>query len=354
MAESVDAADSKSAAERRKGSSPFLGTKAQRSSKNAHKYTMALLPASAKTSTDKPSESLIWRPSAREAWWQALRPKTLSVSFSPVLVGSAIAYAETGTLLLWPALLALLAAVLIQIGTNLHNDVSDFERGADTPDRLGPPRATAMGWLPAYAVRRAAWAAFVLAFLLGILLVVRGGWPIVCIGLASLAAGWAYTGGPRPIAYTPLGELFVMVFFGLAAVGGSYYLQTLTLSPSALLAALMLGAFAAAVISVNNTRDLATDARAGKRTLAVFIGRQAMNRVYVAELLLPFLLLPLLAVSVERAWWMALPLLAVVPASGLYRRFAAMPAGTGFNALLGETARLQVIFSLLLAFGLSV
>jgi len=315
---------------------------------------MALLPDSAETSADKPAESLIGRPSVREAWWQALRPKTLSVSFSPVLVGTAVAYADTGTLLLWPALLALLAAMLIQIGTNLHNDVSDFERGADTPDRLGPPRATAMGWLPARAVRRAAWSAFTLAFLFGILLVARGGWPIVFIGLASLAAGWAYTGGPRPIAYTPLGELFVMVFFGLAAVGGSYYLQTLMLSPSALLAALMLGAFAAAVISVNNTRDLATDARAGKRTLAVFLGRQAMNRVYVAELLLPFLLLPLLAVSVGRAWWVALPLLAAAPAFRLYRLFSAMPAGRGFNALLGETARLQAVFALLLALGLAV
>jgi 1,4-dihydroxy-2-naphthoate octaprenyltransferase len=178
--------------------------------------------------------------------------------------------------------------------------------------------------------------------------------PIVGIGLASLTAGWAYTGGPRPIAYTPLGELFVMLFFGLAAVGGSYYLQTLMLSPTALLAALMLGAFAAAVISVNNTRDLTTDARAGKRTLAVFLGRQAMNRVYVAELLLPFLLLPLLAVLVGRAWWMALPLLAAVPAFRLYRRFVAMPAGAGFNALLGETARLQAVFSLLLALALVV
>lgn len=267
---------------------------------------------------------------------------------APVLVGSAIAHAETGALLLWPALLALLAAVLIQIGTNLHNDVADFERGADTPDRLGPPRATAMGWLPAASVRRAAWAAFVLAFALGILLVARGGWPIVLIGLASLAAGWAYTGGPRPIAYTPLGELFVMVFFGLAAVGGSYYLQTLSLALPAGLAALMLGAFAAAVISVNNTRDLATDARAGKHTLAVFLGRQAMNRVYVLELLLPFLLLPVLAAVLGRGWWMALPGLLAGSALQLAHRFATMPAGPGFNALLGETARLQAVFSLLL------
>jgi 1,4-dihydroxy-2-naphthoate octaprenyltransferase len=299
-------------------------------------------------SAEKSAESRINRPSASSAWWQALRPKTLSVSLAPVLVGSAIAHAETGSLLLWPALLALLAAMLIQIGTNLHNDVSDFERGADTPDRLGPPRATAMGWLPAVSVRRAAWAAFGLAFVLGILLVARGSWPIVLIGLASLAAGWAYTGGPRPIAYTPLGELFVMVFFGLAAVGGSYYLQTLSLSLPAILAALMLGAFAAAVISVNNTRDLATDARAGKRTLAVFLGRQAMSRVYVLELLLPFLLLPVLAAVLGRGWWMALPCLLAGSALQLARRFSAMPAGPGFNALLGETARLQAVFSLLL------
>lgn len=303
---------------------------------------------------EKSVESRISRPSSRDAWWLALRPKTLSVSFAPVLVGTAVAYAETGDLFVGPALLALLSAVLIQIGTNLHNDVSDFERGADTPERLGPPRATAMGWLPAAAVRRAAWLAFALAFVFGILLVVRGGWPIVFIGLASLTAGWAYTGGPRPIAYTPLGELFVMVFFGLAAVGGSYYLQTLALSLPALLAALMLGAFAAAVISVNNTRDVETDGRVGKCTLAVVLGRRGMNRVYVAELLLPFVLLPVLAATLGRGWWLALPCVLVGVALQLARRFLAMPVGTGFNALLGETARLQAAFSLLLSLALAL
>jgi 1,4-dihydroxy-2-naphthoate octaprenyltransferase len=259
---------------------------------------------------------------------------------------------KRGGLLLWPAIVALVAAMLIQIGTNLYNDVSDFERGADTPDRLGPPRATAMGWLPAAAVRRAAWLAFALAFLLGILLVVRGGWPIVGIGLTSLLAGWAYTGGPRPIAYTPLGELFVMLFFGLAAVGGSYYLQTRSLSAPALLAAVMLGSFAAAVISVNNTRDLATDARVGKRTLAVHLGRQAMSRIYVIELVLPFLLLPVLAALMGRGWWLALPCLLIGSALQLARRFWRMSAGQGFNALLAGTARLQGVFSLLLVVGL--
>jgi len=298
------------------------------------------------------AETPVGRPSPWRAWWLALRPKTLSVSLAPVFVGSALAHAETGSGQWWPALVAALSAMLIQIGTNLHNDVADFERGADTPDRLGPPRATAMGWLPATAVRRAAWAAFALAFLLGIALVVRGGWPIVAIGLAALAAGWAYTGGPRPIAYTPLGELFVLVFFGLAAVGGSYYLQTLTLSPAATVAALAVGAFAAAVISVNNTRDLPTDARAGKRTLAVHLGRRAMNRVYLGELLLPYLLLPVLAAAAGGSAWLALPCVTAGSALRLARRFAGEAGGAGFNALLGETARLQAVFAALLGLAL--
>lgn len=301
-----------------------------------------------------PAETQTARPSAASSWWQALRPKTLSVSFSPVLVGTMLAYAETGRWLPWVALVALLSALLIQIGTNLHNDVADFERGADTPDRLGPPRATAMGWLPASAVRRAAWVAFGLAFALGILLVLHGGWPVVAIGLASLVAGWAYTGGPRPIAYSPFGEFFVLAFFGLAAVGGSYYLQTLTLSSPAVLAALMLGLLAAAVISVNNTRDLATDARVGKNTLAVLAGRRAMSRVYAVEMLLPYLLLPLLAALLGRGAWLALPCLLAGSALLLCRRFAEQSAGVGFNALLAATARLQAAFAVLLALGLAL
>ena len=294
------------------------------------------------------------RPSAWHAWWLAARPKTLTVSLSPVLVGTMLAYAERSSIELWPALVAALAAMLIQIGTNLHNDVSDHERGADGPDRAGPPRATAMGWLSAASVRRAAWLAFGAAFLLGTALVARGGWPIMLIGLLSLLAGWAYTGGPRPIAYTPLGELFVIAFFGGAAVGGSHYLQTLTTSLPALLAALMLGLFGAAVISVNNTRDLATDARVGKNTLAVILGRRSMNGVYLLELLLPYLLLPLLAVLLGKGAWMALPALSVGMALALWRRFVGMRAGAAFNELLGQTARLQAVFAVLLSTALLV
>ena len=281
------------------------------------------------------------------AWWLAIRPKTLSVCAVPVVFGTALAYFEQGHLLWWPALAALLAAILIQIGTNLYNDVGDFERGADTAERLGPPRATAQAWLSARAVRRGARAAFALALLMGAALVAWGGWPILLIGIASLISGWAYTGGRWPIAYSPLGELFVLMFFGVVAVGGTYYLQTFSVSKAALIAGVMLGSFAAAVITVNNTRDIQTDAVVQKRTLAVRLGRSAMNTVYALELLLPFVLLPWFAVQTNLAWRMALPVIAGVLAVTLYRRFCAAQ-GAAFNALLAATAQLQWVFAVLL------
>ena len=281
------------------------------------------------------------------AWWLAIRPKTLSVCAVPVVFGTALAYFEQGHLLWWPALAALLAAMLIQIGTNLYNDVGDFERGADTAERLGPPRATAQAWLSARAVRRGARAAFALALLMGAALVAWGGWPILLIGILSLISGWAYTGGRWPIAYSPLGELFVLMFFGVVAVGGTYYLQTFSVSKAALIAGVMLGSFAAAVITVNNTRDIQTDATVQKRTLAVRLGRSAMNTVYALELLLPFVLLPWFAVQTNLAWRMALPVIAGVLAVTLYRRFCAAQ-GAAFNALLAATAQLQWVFAVLL------
>ena len=286
-------------------------------------------------------------PGRLQAWFLACRPKTLSVSLSPVLVGTAVAWHDTHRILWLPLLAAAFGAAFIQIGTNLFNDVGDYLRGTDTPERLGPKRATAEGWLAAGAVRSGAWLAFALAFLCGIYLVVHGGWPIVAIGLASLAAGWAYTGGPKPIAYGPLGELFVFVFFGLVAVGGSYYLQTLSLTPVALLGAALVGLHAAAVITVNNYRDHDGDARNGKRTLAVLLGRPATRRVYAAEMLAPYLLLPLLAPAL--GWASALPLLSLPLALALIQRFRRTPPGPEFNAILAATAALQLAFALLLA-----
>jgi len=293
-------------------------------------------------------------PSQVVAWWLALRPKTLTVSLVPVVVGTALAWSQTHIFHYLPALIALLAAMLIQIGTNLHNDVSDFERGADTPERLGPPRATAMGWLSAEAVRRGAWIAFGLAFNFGVYLAWYGGWPIVVIGLSSLLAGWAYTGGPRPIAYTPFGELFVWLFFGLAAVGGSYYLQTLSIDAAALLAAAVVGLLAAGVITVNNYRDLESDARVGKHTLAVFLGRRRARVIYALEVLLPFALLPVLAVTTGKGTWLLLPMLLLPMALAQVRRFWRELPGPAFNEVLAQTARLQLLFGVLLVISLAV
>ncbi|AXS80936.1 1,4-dihydroxy-2-naphthoate polyprenyltransferase [Dechloromonas sp. HYN0024] len=285
------------------------------------------------------------------AWFLACRPKTLSVSLSPVLVGTAVAWHDSATLLWLPLLAAALGAAFIQIGTNLFNDVGDFLRGTDTPERLGPKRATAEGWLTPGKVRSGAWLSFALAFLCGIYLVAHGGWPIVAIGLASLAAGWAYTGGPKPIAYGPLGEVFVFIFFGLIAVGGSYYLQTLSLSPTALLAGALVGIHAAAVITVNNYRDLDGDAKNGKNTLAVRLGRPGCRRIYAAEMLAPYALLPLLA---NLGWPTALPLLTLPLALRLIHRFYREAPGPAFNSILAATAGLQLGFALLLTLSLTI
>ena len=285
------------------------------------------------------------------AWFLACRPKTLSVSLSPVLVGTAVAWYDTHTLLWLPLLAAALGAAFIQIGTNLFNDVGDFLRGTDTPGRLGPKRATAEGWLTPGMVKVGAWLSFALAFLCGIYLVWHGGWPIVAIGLASLAAGWAYTGGPRPIAYGPLGEVFVFIFFGLVAVGGSYYLQTLNLTPIALLAATLVGIHAAAVITVNNYRDHDGDKANGKNTLAVRLGRPAMRRLYAAEMQAPYALLPLLA---GLGWKAALPLLSLPLALKLIRRFQREAPGPVFNQILAATAGLQLLFAILLLLSFTI
>ena len=285
------------------------------------------------------------------AWFLACRPKTLSVSLSPVLVGTAVAWHDSGTLLWLPLLAAALGAAFIQIGTNLFNDVGDFLRGTDTPGRLGPKRATAEGWLTPGKVKAGAWLSFALAFLCGIYLVWHGGWPIVAIGLASLAAGWAYTGGPKPIAYGPLGEVFVFIFFGLVAVGGSYYLQTLALMPLALIAAALVGIHAAAVITVNNYRDLDGDAKSGKNTLAVRLGRPATRHIYALEMLAPYALLPLLG---SLGWLATLPLLSLPLALKLILRFHREAPGPVFNNILAATAGLQLTFALLLSLAFTI
>ena len=283
-------------------------------------------------------------------WVEATRPKTLLLAASPVVAGVALAAAQTGQLAPYTALLTLLTSILIQAGTNLHNDVADFERGTDTHARLGPPRATAQGWFTPAQVKTGAHLAFGLAFAIGILLALRGGWPIVTLGLASLAAGYAYTGGPRPIAYGPYGELFVLVFFGVAAVWGSHYLQTLATGADAGLLGLALGLPAAAVLLLNNYRDLETDRAAGRRTLAQVIGPARARWLYAALLVIP---LPMLvALGFQGRTWLVL---AAAPlALTLAHRLFHGPGGAGLNPLLGATGAYQALLVALFALGLAL
>lgn len=289
------------------------------------------------------------------SWWLAMRPRTLTVSIVPVVLGAALAWSEHHRLDTVVLLVTVATALLIQIGTNLHNDVADFERGADHPStRLGPPRATAQGWLTASHVRFGAYSSFLLALTLGVYLVLEGGWPIFVVGLLSIVAGVMYSGGPRPLAYLGLGELFVWLFFGLIAVVGTYYLQTGTVSPNAILAGAMIGLPAGAVLVVNNYRDLENDRKAGKRTLAVRFGRRASHFEYALLMLVPFcLLFPIQRGGFNSVWWL-LPWLALPAAVMLTRRFIVLRPGPGFNALLAATAIFQLALGVLLSLHLVI
>jgi 1,4-dihydroxy-2-naphthoate octaprenyltransferase len=284
-------------------------------------------------------------------WWLAARPRTLSIAATPVIVGTALAWAQGAEHAWLAAVMALVVAVLIQAGTNLHNDARDFERGNDTDERIGPPRVTAAGWATPAAVKRAALIAFVSAFAAGTYLVAVGGWPIFAIGIASLLAGWAYSDGPRPISYTAFGELFVLAFFGVFAVAGSHYLQSGHVSATALLAGLAVGGPAAAVLLVNNYRDLTGDVAAGRRTLAALFGRNGSQQLYRLLVLLPFILLPVIALTHLGALFgvLALPL-----ALKLSRRLPGAGDAARLNGLLAGTALVHLIFGLLVATGVSL
>jgi 1,4-dihydroxy-2-naphthoate octaprenyltransferase len=282
------------------------------------------------------------------AWAIASRPHTLTIGVTPVLVGCALAFADTGRVDLLLMVLSMLGAFLLQAGTNLDNDVSDFERGTDRAGRLGLPRATALGLLTPRQVRGASRACFALATAIGLVLSWRGGWPIFVAGLAAAAAALSYSGGPRPISYTPFGDVVVWLFFGLVAVTGTYYLQTLAVSAGVLVAATIVGLPAAAVLVVNNYRDLEPDRAVGKRTLAVAFGRAFSRWQYATLLLAPFALLAPFGLATHVGAALLVPLLALPMAIGLVRRFWRETPGPAFNEVLASTARFQVLFSVLL------
>jgi 1,4-dihydroxy-2-naphthoate octaprenyltransferase len=282
---------------------------------------------------------------------RAARPQTLPAGLVPVLVGTAVAHraahADLGI-----ALVALASALFIQIGANYANDVFDAEKGADGPDRVGPVRAVASGLVTPRAMRGAMIASFVIATSLGVILVMHAGWPIVAIGVASILAAIAYTGGPFPLGYHGLGDLFVIVFFGLVAVVGTVFVESLVVPPIAWLAAIPIGALSAAILVVNNVRDRETDARAGKRTLAVRLGKRG-GLVEQATLLG----VAYLAAGLTSAWlgspWPLLPLLTLPMAVSRWRELRDHE-GAALNATLARTAQLLLAFGALDALGIAL
>lgn len=297
------------------------------------------------------SELRSTKPSALGAWLLATRPKTLVAGVVPVSVGSALAF-RAGVFHLLPALAALIGALLIQVGTNLANDYYDFRRGADTSARLGPPRATQQGWLSPRTVLSGALACFGGAMVVGLYLVSVAGLPILVVGLVSIAAGYAYTGGPFPLAYHGLGDVFVLVFFGFVAVGGTYFVQAGDLTQTVLLAAAPIGLLGVALLAVNNTRDFATDEAAGKQTLVVRWGVGFGRAEYLACLGLSALVPVLLVVAQRASAWALLALLAFPLGVSPVRRLWTQ-SGSVLNQALAETARLQLVYGLLFAAGLA-
>ena len=293
------------------------------------------------------------RPSAVRIWLMAARPRTLPAAVAPVLVGTALADTQ-GTFKPLTFVAAMLGALFIQVGTNLTNDYSDARRGADTEDRLGPVRVTAGGLVPPRQVLRATYVAFGAAVLAGAYLIATAGWELLLVGAASILAGVLYTGGPRPYGYEGLGEVFVFLFFGVVAVAGSYFAQTEALTWEALVLAVPVGLLAAAILVVNNVRDLETDRRAGKRTLAVRLGRSRARGLYGGMVYVAFLTAPLAWAlgGEELSAWLLLPLLALPAAVPIVRLVRNRTDGPALNGALARTGMLQLAFCTLLSAGL--
>jgi 1,4-dihydroxy-2-naphthoate polyprenyltransferase len=283
-------------------------------------------------------------------WLVAARPRTLPAAVAPVLVGTALASSE-GVFRPLAFVAALVGSVFIQIGTNLSNDYSDARRGADTDDRLGPVRVTSGGLKPPRRVLVGTWIAFGVAVAAGAYLVAVAGWELVLVGAVSILAGVLYTGGPRPYGYEGLGELFVFLFFGVVAVAGSYFVQTERLEWEAFALSVPVGLLAAAILIVNNVRDIDTDRRAGKRTLAVKLGRPAVRRLFVAVLAVAFLSPVAIWLAGGLSSWILISLAAAPLAVPLARTVLTRADGPSLNAVLGRAGALLALFSLLLAAG---
>jgi 1,4-dihydroxy-2-naphthoate polyprenyltransferase len=285
-------------------------------------------------------------------WMMAARPRTLPAAIAPVLVGTAVAVEATEDLHVGAFLAALVGSIFIQIGTNLANDYSDAQRGADTADRLGPVRVTSSGLVAPRRVLVATWVAFGVAVAAGIYLATVAGAVIIAVGAVSILAGVLYTGGPKPYGYEGLGELFVFLFFGLVAVNGSYYVQLEELGWLPFGLSVSVGLLATAILVVNNVRDIETDRRAGKRTLAVRLGRERARRLYTAAIAGAFVALPAALLAADGPALALLGLLAAPLALRPWHAVQSATDGPTLNAALAGTGALLGLFSLLVTAGL--
>ena len=285
------------------------------------------------------------------AWMLAIRPRTLPAAIAPVLLGSAMAFADQHFAWL-PATAALMVALFLQIGVNLANDYFDYVKGIDTQDRLGPPRVTQSGLIAAKKVKAGILVAIVLSVIPGLFLATVAGWPVILIGLTCFAAALAYSGGPYPLASHGLGDLFVFIFFGLVAVGGTYYVQALQITRMVLLMGVIEGLLITAILVVNNLRDIHTDRQTGKRTLAVMIGERGSRIEYLLLLTAAYLIPIMLWLSGQHSAWMVLPILSLPLAVALMRFIWTSSGGPLLNQALARTAKLTLIYSLLLSIGL--
>src|SRR5580704_2140334 len=295
----------------------------------------------------------VTRPSGVRIWLMAARVRTLPAAIAPVLVGTALA----GFLHVFHPLrfvAALLGAMFIQVGTNLSNDYSDARRGADTEDRLGPVRVTAGGLVPPSQVLLATYVSFGCAVACGAYLVAVAGPELLAVGAASILAGVLYTGGPRPYGYEGLGELFVFLFFGIVAVVGSYFVQVQQLPWQAFVCAVPVGLLASAILVVNNVRDIDTDRRAGKRTLAVRLGQRRTRALYAAMVAGAFVSAPLPGAFGSMSAWLLLAWLAAPLGIPLIRVVRSRTDGPALNGALARTGGLQLIFCLLFSAGILV
>ncbi len=281
-----------------------------------------------------------------KAWFLALRPKTLTAALVPVVVATALVKANGYEVQWWISITALLASFFIQIATNLINDAIDFDKGADTATRTGPTRVTQSGLLTRNQVMTGGFVCLAVALALGIPLVLLGGWPIVAIGVVSLFLAYSYTGGPFPLAYLGLGDLFVVLFFGVIAVGGTYFLHTQSYHHHALIAGVQVGCLATVLIAINNLRDSPQDRLVGKKTLAVRFGARFAKFEIIAMIAIPFLLWSMYGPFGASLIFMALPALIGVPlAIAVWRT----EPGPIMNRYLARAAGLQLSFGFLLA-----